>query len=120
MVVTEDGISFVAAANGTADFAFGSGRSSFSNLTFAVTNGDLVDQQWVSYVAVDSLFNPTQREWGQGIFSAAGSGTVARTNQLGGTSGPGTLVPFTVAPVVSLTILGDDIAIKAQDESGAI
>lgn len=120
MVVADDMISFVAASAGTGDFAFGSSRASFLTLAQAVTNGDLVDQQWVSYSAVDSLLAPTQREYGMGIFSSAGSGTVARTNVFGGTSGAATLVNFSSAPVVSITILAEDVYFANAGESGAL
>jgi hypothetical protein len=120
MIVSEDAVSFVATSSGTVDFVYGGSRTSFANLTSAVTAGDLVDGQWVSYTAVDSLFNPTQREFGQGIFSAAGSGTIARTNPLGGTSGAGTKVNFGTPPIVSLTILAEDVYYAGAGEVGSI
>ncbi len=120
MVVTDDAISFIAAAGGTVDFAYGTSRGTFANLTSAVSNSQLVDQQWVSYTAVDSLFIPTQREWGQGIFSAAGSGTIARTNPFGGTAGANTKVSFSTAPIVSITILAEDVYWGAAGEVGAL
>jgi len=120
VTVSDDAISFIASATGTGDFTFGSARTSYQTLAQAVTAGDLVDQQWVSYSAVDSLFNPTQREWGQGIFSSAGNGSIARTSVFGGTSGAGTLVNFTTAPTVAITILAEDVYFQGLGEVGSI
>lgn len=116
-----DGVSFVAASSGTGTFVYSSSRASFRTPAQAVTDGDLVDGQIVSYVAQDSLSSPTQREWGYGIFSASG-GSITRA-PLGGTSGATTLVSFTTPPVVSLTVLAQDIptrAVLTADANGEI
>jgi hypothetical protein len=104
-----DGVSFTAASGGTGTFVFGSSRSSFLTLAQANANGVLVNGQTVSYLAQDSLSNPTQREWGHGTYSSGGN-SIARTTVLGGTSGPGSAVSFSVAPIVSLTALAEDLA----------
>jgi hypothetical protein len=103
-----DGVSFVAASSGTGTFVYSSSRASFLTLAQAVTDGELTNGQTVSYLAVDSVSAPTQREWGYGTFSSSGSGSIARTTVLGGSAGPGTKVNFSVAPVVSLTALAKD------------
>jgi hypothetical protein len=104
-----DGVSFLAASPGTGTFAFGSSRASFLTLAQAVSDGELVNGQIVSYLAQDSATSPTQREWGHGTFSSAGSGSIARSTILGGSAGPGTAVNFSVAPIVSLTVLAEDL-----------
>ena len=103
-----DGVSFIAASTGIGTFVFGTARPSLLSLAQAVSDGELVDGQQVSYVAQDSLSAPTQREWGHGAFSASGSGSIARTTILGGTAGPGTAVNFSIPPIVSLTVLASD------------
>jgi hypothetical protein len=103
-----DGISWFAASAGTGTFVFSSSRPSFLTLAQAVSTGALTDGQQVSYLAQDSLSSPTQREWGHGTFSSGGN-SVARTTVLGGTSGPGVHVNFTAPPLVSLTVLAEDI-----------
>lgn len=103
-----DGISFSSASGGTGTFVYVASRSSFRTLAQAVTDGDLTDGQIVSYLAQDSLTNPTQREWGHGTFSASGN-SVARTTVFGGTSGAGHLVNFIAPPIVSLTVLAEDL-----------
>jgi hypothetical protein len=102
-----DGVSLIASSSGTGDFVSGATRSSFISLADAVTNGVLTDGDQVSYVAVDNVVTPSQREWGHGTFSA-GSSSIARTTVLGGSAGPGTAVDFSVVPTVSLTALAED------------
>jgi hypothetical protein len=104
-----DGVSFVAAAAGTGTFAFGSSRPSFLTLAQAVTDGELANGQTVSYLAQDSITAPTQREWGHGTFSSAGSGSIARTTVLGNSLGTTSAINFTVPPIVSLTVLAEDL-----------
>jgi hypothetical protein len=108
-----DGISFTAASSGTGSFVFSAARSSFLTPAQAVTNGTLVNGQTVSYLAQDSLTSPTQREWGIGTFNSS-TNTVARTIVLGtqnaGTAGTGSALNFSVAPIVSLTVLAEDLA----------
>ena len=81
-----DGVSFTAASAGTGTFVFASARNSFLTPAQAVSDGELIDGQTVSYLAQDSLSAPTQREWGHGTFSQSGN-SVARTSVLGGTNG---------------------------------
>lgn len=109
-----DGISFAAASGGTGSFVFAAARPSFLTLAQAVTLGELADGQTVSYLAQDSLTTPTQREWGHGTFSASGN-LVARTTVLGtvnsnGVAGSASPLSFSVPPVVSLTVLAEDIS----------
>jgi hypothetical protein len=104
-----DGVSFVAASSGTGTFVFGSSRSSYLTLAQGVSDGELVNGQVVSYVAVDNPYSPTQREWGHGVFSSSGSGSITRAVILGGTAGPSVAVNFSVAPSVFLTVLAEDL-----------
>lgn len=108
MVALADGVSFSAASSGLGSFSFSGAQPSFLTLAQAVTAGALANGQIVSYVAQDSVTAPTQREWGHGTFSAAGSGSIARTTVLGSTSA-GAKVNFSVAPIVSLTLLAEDV-----------
>jgi len=103
-----DGVSFTAASSGTGSFVFGSSRASFRTLAQAVTDGSLVDGQTVAYLAQDSLSNPTQREWGHGTYTNS-TLTVARTTILGTHAGGTSAVNFSVAPIVSLTALAEDL-----------
>lgn len=107
-----DGISFVAASSGTGTFVFGTARVSFLTLSQAQALGEITDGQTVSYLAQDSLTNPTQREWGHGTYSLSGN-SIARTTVLGtvnGTvTGTGSALGFATAPIVSLTALAEDI-----------
>jgi hypothetical protein len=111
-----DGVSFIAASAGTGAFAYGSARPSFLTLAqaAAISPPELVDGQPVSYLATDSLSAPTQREWGEGTFSAAGSGSIVRTapgvTVNGNAVNVGMPLDFSVAPIVSLTALKGDIA----------
>jgi hypothetical protein len=112
-----DGVSFIAASAGTGAFAYGSSRASFMDLAQAVTAGELVDGQTVSYLAQDSLSAPTQREWGRGTFHAAGGGSITRTSPFvtvnGNTVATGTPLNFTTAPYVSPTVLAEDLTLPA-------
>jgi hypothetical protein len=103
-----DGISFIANSTGTGTFIFGSPRPSFLTTAQGLANGVLADGQIVSYLAQDSLTNPTQREWGHGTFSSSGN-SIARTKVLGGSAGPGVAVNFAIPPTISLTALAEDI-----------
>jgi hypothetical protein len=106
MTTLADGVSFQAQSAGTGDFVFGTSRSSFLTLAQAVSAGELVNGQVVSYVAQDSLSAPILREWGHGTFNSTGNGSIARTTVLSGNNSP---VNFTTPPIVSLTALASDI-----------
>lgn len=119
-----DAVSFFAASSGIGTFVFGSARPSFLTLAQAVTLGELVDGQLVSYLAQDATTNPQQREWGHGTFTAAGGGSIARTTVLGtvnaGIAGSGSPISFTTAPTVSLTTLKEDmLPVFRADPAGA-
>lgn len=108
-----DGVSFVAASSGTGTFVYGSARPSFLTPAQAQSAGELTDGELVSYLAQNSATAPTQREWGRGTYSVSGN-SIARTTVLGtvnvGTPGTGSPLNFNVAPIVSLTLLAEDIA----------
>ena len=108
-----DGVSFIASSSGNGTFVSGMSRPSFLTLAQAVTNGELVDGQTVSYLAQDSLSDPTQREWGYGTFTAV-SNSITRTTVLGtvssNTAGSSSPLNFSVPPTVSLTALAEDIS----------
>jgi hypothetical protein len=105
-----DAISYTAASAGAGPlFAFGLSRPSFLTLAQGVSTGELYNGCTVRYLAQDTLGSPTQREFGYGTFCSDGSGYVLRTQVLGGSAGPGVKVNFSVAPIVSLTVLAEDL-----------
>jgi hypothetical protein len=114
MALLADGISFFAAFPGTGSFIFSTARPSFYTPPQGVTAGELVDGGTYSYLAQDSPSAPVQREWGHGVFTAASS-TFTR-NSLGGVDHgaavpAGTPVGFSVPPMVSLTLLTEDVRV---------
>lgn len=108
-----NGTAFIAASSGTVDFVFASQIPSLYSPAQAFAAGELTDGGSYSYFAVDSVVNPTQREWGIATYTHA-TQTFARTTVLGGisngvSSGAGTKVNFAFAPTVALTLLGSTV-----------
>lgn len=116
-----DGISFNAASGGTGAFVYDTARSSFYTPAQGVSEGELVDGIEYSYLAQDSLTAPTQREWGVATFNA-GASSFVRTIIRGGisngmVSGPNVPVDFLVPPIISLTLLAEDVRLKLTQDT---
>lgn len=114
MTTTADAVGFTAKSAGTGPFVFGSARASFRTLAQAQAAGDLTDGQVVSYLAQDSATAPTQRAWSnQGVYQASTNSIIRSASEHwvnnNGTTGTG-LLAFAVVPIVSLTLLAEDIA----------
>lgn len=106
-----DGVSFFAASSGTGPFVFSGSRPSFRTPAQAKADGALFDGGTYSYLAQDSLVSPTQREWGHAVFTAL-TNTFTRTPLGGIDNGVDTAtspVPFKIAPLVSLSLLAEDV-----------
>lgn len=106
-----DGVSFTAASSGTGNFVFGAARDSFRTPAQANADASLVDGGTYSYFAQNFISSPTQREWGRAVYTAS-TQTFARSPLGGINNGTDTgtaRVNFSSPPIVSLTLLSEDV-----------